>query len=292
MRSLSIQSLAILFTLTVYVNLHAQMGPVYLFELNRSGSSKTDFVHDDGGRDLSYQSTKLGFRWMQPLDFESSFVASIGFKTVEYDFGGEAPALWGDVETISGALLYEREISEIWSLLSVGFAEVAYETGASAGDGLTWGVAVGGKYVSSDRFQWVLGVAFVSRLEDNDLVFPLLGFEWQVSDRLQISSLLGLSATYDLSGDGTSVLETGFDFNLTDFRLQSDSTDEVERAIRPEGFGWYVSYSRQLLDWVRFSVKVTAVGETEFEFREAGNKLETYKIDSGMVASAGFTFVF
>ena len=43
---------------------------------------------------------------------------------------------------------------------------------------------------------------------------------------------------------------------------------------------------------VNISVKVTAVTETEFELREGGHGVETYKTEAGMVASVGFTFTF
>ena len=228
--------------------LHAQMMPVYSLEFNRSGSTRVDFDGDEN-RDLSTQSTQLGLNWVLPIDTESTLVTSFGFEITEFNFGGEGSALWQDVETLNTAIIYERELSGKWSVISIGFAEAAYEKGASAGDAVTWGMALGGKYAKTDRFSWMLGVGFFSRLEDGDMVLPVLGFEWKVNDRLLISSLLGLGVTYDLSGDGTVYLETGFDFNLTDFRLKDDGADGASRAIRPEGLGWYVSYNRRLLEW-------------------------------------------
>jgi len=269
---------------------NAQMGAVsWSMGLEHSMSSDMDF-QDNAGNAISYQVSEVGLSFVLPMDMKSSLISSVGYKRTDYDF--KTAQLWDDSESISGSLLFQSQLSDRWSLLALALMDASYENGADFNDSISWGVAIGGKYAKSDTFSWLLGVGYFSRLEDDSLILPIAGFEWQVSDRFMVSSLMGLSASYDLTGDGSSVIEMGMDFNLTDMRLKDDGADNASRAIRPEGVGFYIGYHHQLTEWMLVSCKVTAVSEQKFETRENGKKTDSFKTDGGVVGSLGLTLTF
>ncbi len=267
----------------------AQLDTICSVNMEHAISQEVD-IHGSDSNGLSYSSTEAEFAFIRPLSPGSMVMASVGYNRTQYDF--KSDALWDDMESISSLLMYERGLNDRWSLLTIGFIQSAYENGADFGDSISWGLGVGGKYKRSDTLNYLFGIGYFSRLEDDALIIPLIGIEWQINDRLALNSMLGMELVYDITGDHRNMLSAGLDYNLTDFRLKKDSADETDRAIRPEGVGIYLGYTRQLSESLQFNVKATAVSEGKFETRENGHKISTVKTDAGVVGSVGFSYRF
>lgn len=96
------------------------------------------------------------------------------------------------------------------------------EDEADAGDSIVVGGASGLRYSASDTLEVELGVAALSRLEDDTWIWPYLGFRWRPTERLEFSAQgTQLEARVHLNDDW-SVFGRA-EYALQQFRLNDDN---------------------------------------------------------------------
>lgn len=95
---------------------------------------------------------------------------------------------WNDVYMVNLTPAVTYAVNERWAVTVGGLIEFAGEGGADVGESFTGGGFVSVRHKCTDTFAISLGVAAKSRLEDDALVLPLIGVQWQVSEGVRVSS--------------------------------------------------------------------------------------------------------
>ncbi|MEM9550724.1 MAG: hypothetical protein AAGA05_06100 [Pseudomonadota bacterium] len=216
----------------------AQGGP----PLGWSTSFDTLFLYQ-GDTDLSDAgsvSVNRGFlrgRALYTSDQGYSAGISLGYGRYFYNFDLPGAMPWDDVEDISLSFPVSFPINDRVNMFVVPSLRYDYESDAKASDGDTYGVFAGVTWKLSDRLTIGPGLGAFTQIEDDDLeVFPSLLIEWEIADRLSLSTLdapgaslgPGLGLNYDVS----DTLRIGLSARVqsTRFRLDDD-------GIAPGGVG-------------------------------------------------------
>jgi hypothetical protein len=178
--------------------------------------------------------------------------------------------------TISPRLSVQHD--EHWGWFVGGIIQFSGEADTHVDDAATFGGYAGARYSFSDNFGLSFGFAAKSRLEDDAIVIPLIGLDWNVNDRVTISTEGTTGSIHvKLSDQWGAVLSGGWE--LRDYRLDSDSPlpDGVVSDSRvPIGlsFEWKPSPNTTL------SIGGGAVVWQEFQFRDSdGNKVSETNTD-------------
>lgn len=94
---------------------------------------------------------------------------------------------------VGASLFSEHKLSDRWSTTVGGFVSLSFEEGADLGESLAGGALATLGYRWSPTLQTSLGPLFISRANDDPLIVPAIGVEWQPTEALLIS-LRGLRA--------------------------------------------------------------------------------------------------
>ncbi len=109
-----------------------------------------------------------------------------------------------------------------WSVLAGAIVEFAGEPGADLGDSFTAGGFGGVRVALAENFALTLGAAAKSSLEDDAIIYPLVGIEWQITPTVSFSTAgPGARLTAELTDSWAVFLQAGF--QLREYRLDDDS---------------------------------------------------------------------
>ena len=142
----------------------------------------------------------------------------------------EIPAVWTSINTTRFDASLEWKASQQLQIFGGGMTRWAAEEGASLSDGFEAGGAIGAAWAFSERLVLGGGVGMRTRILDDPLWFPIIVVEWQIAERLRLSSRLtsgwanqsGAELVYELR-EGLDVgLAVVFDYQR--FRLSDDAS--------------------------------------------------------------------
>jgi hypothetical protein len=218
----------------------AQFGPMIGLGGEYSHSSRADF-RDGSDNSVEIRQASSSISYIQPFQDGSSLVLGFSAERSDYDFNSPMP--WEKVNDVTSFVMMEKATNSSWTLAGLGMVRSAWDSEARFEDGFGWGAGLGGKYHYSESLSFLVGFGYFSQLEGSGLWVPLVGVEWQITDRLNLEGLMGLQLNYDLFGNGAGILSLGFDYSLSDFRLKKDALSGLESAIRPEGTAASISYT-------------------------------------------------
>lgn len=164
------------------------------------------------------------------LPLSDDFTLALGAEAEwsRYDFSGrevEALGLDTDAEDVfvgQFAGLGTYELNDTWQLVLGGSISWGGDFDASFSDGLGGSGLLGVTYRFTPRFSLTPGVLALARLEDDALVVPVLGLEWEISDAWRLRSVgPGAELTWSANDDWNFFLR-GL-YRPRDFRLASDA---------------------------------------------------------------------
>lgn len=196
--------------------------------LSAPGQLKTDM--DKGG---DFRWWGMGLNLGVTRQFTAALSAGITgqWATERWSFSQpnalDTVAPWQDIQRPSVGLNLGYNLSQDLSFFVAPQLEWAYETGASASDGMNYGAVVGVTKVFSPTLFVGLGLGAFRQIDENRY-FPFVIVNWQISDALRLSNPLqagpaggaGLELAYALSDDWE--LAGGAAYRDYRFRLKSD----------------------------------------------------------------------
>lgn len=269
------------FTITTYGD--------YTFDADFDEGSGSMVVNRFGvGLGISGQPTEK-LRLGAGIDHEASF----------YNFDGDVSIL-GSAEPIDEATLTSLyasagfNLAEAWWLNAGGGARAGVEGHASHEDGLTYFGYIAPTYQPNKNLRFGAGVLVASRLEDDELIVPIVIVEWRINDVLSLSNAPGV-----LRGPGAQLVyrysdSLSFTFDASyeqrEFRLDEDAiVDEgVARDTRiPVALGaiW------NPLESLRISLRGGLSFGTELElFDDEGESVFNSDLDTAPFASVNLSF--
>src|SRR5262249_44783307 len=108
-----------------------------------------------------------------------------------------------------------------WAVVGGGLFEFAGERDVDVEDAVTYGGYVGVRHKFSDNFAATLGLVAKTRLEDTAIFLPLVGVDWNITDKLTLSSSATSVKVTDKLDDHWSFWVSGA-WELREYRLEDD----------------------------------------------------------------------
>lgn len=197
-----------------------RVGPGYMHQF------ETDA--DSGGVSFSADRWRLDLGTRIP--FSDALSVSIGAESEwsVYDFDGPVAAATGlgeDAEDLfvgQLGVLAMYDLNDTWQVMVGGTISWGGDFEASFSDGLGGSGLLGVTYRFSPRFSLSPGVLALARLEDDALVVPVLGVDWQITESWRLRSIgPGAELTWR-ANDQWTVFVRGL-YRPRDFRLAPDA---------------------------------------------------------------------
>ncbi len=204
---------------------------------------------DDSPTDVSVTRTGLIADVAFPVNERLRLSLNTDFEASWYEFDSDAGVglfadPFNDVYRIRVAPGFFYAINQQWGVLGGGIVELAGESDADVGDAATYGGYIGARYAFSEDFAMTGGFQAKTRIEDNALFLPILGFEWRVTPRVTLATSgpgVGLRLNAMLNEEWS--FSIGASWEPRDYRLGDESPipDGVARDERVPviaGFTW------------------------------------------------------
>ena len=239
----------------------------------------------DAGATIAYQASD---QWRFTLD--------LGSGLHWYDFDGDlglgAGDIMQDARTHDLRLTAIHIIDQTWSVIAGATINAGYEDGADFGDALTFGGFGGAGYRVNDRLSLQFGAAVRSQLEDNALVLPYLGIQYQLSGTTALRSKgLGLELSMDINEQLTASIFA--QYRADAFRL-ADDNDVLPAGVLDDRMV-IIGASATWQPNSQFSLSAT-IGATlwrELEFRNNnGDDIGDLETDTSPIISMRASFDF
>ncbi len=203
------------------------------FKLN-TGYEHTFGTGIDNGGDFDAGRFRIGVTGKTNLARDLDMSMHLGYEYSTYGFegtttfGGTEP--WEDINTIDLGAIFTYNPANDWSLWTGPIFRFSSESGADFGDGFSGGGVGGMTLELSDDFIIGGGFGFVSRLEENPKLFPIIIIEWSLTDDLHLSTRgasrtlgkSGIELIYDVAPDWE--LAAGAAYETRVFRLDDEGT--------------------------------------------------------------------
>ncbi|PWR03508.1 hypothetical protein DKT77_06535 [Meridianimarinicoccus roseus] len=184
----------------------------------------------DGGGDVAVTRYFGGLSVTRLGASGGSVGASIGAGGADYSFGGAVAAPWGDIRDRRVSFSLRAPLGQRGSVIVVPSLRESAENGAELSDGRTYGGFAAVFWRLSDSFTIGPGIGVFSRLERDRQIFPFLAIDWDITDRINLSTGQGVGATQgpglSLSYAVTDALRVGVAGRIesAEFRLNDTGT--------------------------------------------------------------------
>jgi hypothetical protein len=223
----------------------------YLFETNIDGGGEIA---------LTRVPLEIGADWT--ISKQLTISAGMRYELDLYDFKGVSSLgadPWDDVHN----LVLDARV--VWALDQrtriFGGPVVAWnrESGADWGSAVTAGGLIGANYAFSRRLVVGAGVGFITLLEDDPFVYPLIILNWQITEKTYLTSRAGpagVAATgLELAHRIDEHWEVGVGgrFEFRRFRLDSS-------GVAPDGVGEETNFPA----WIRLSYRFAETFKLDF----------------------------
>lgn len=149
---------------------------------------RTDLTDTAAGR-FTHDRGHLRLRGRIPLRDDLELL--LGARQQRDNFGfSNIVAPWSSINTTQIDAALQWQATEQWQVFGGGMARWAAEQGGSLSDGFEGGGAIGAAYAFSKDLVLGGGVGVQTRIEDDLLIYPIIVADWQITDRLRLSTRL------------------------------------------------------------------------------------------------------
>ncbi len=256
---------------------------------------------DNGGDfDVSewFVRPSIGYSW----DRKTGIALALGGGETYYGFSGSSGLAgsnpWDRIRDLRVSLPIRFSPLEDVEVFVIPSIRTNAEAGASLNDGRTEGVIAGAMWQITDTFAIGPGAGWFSEIEDNSTVFPVLLIDWQITDRLRLSTGRGLAAS---RGGGLTLdwkANENLSFGLTGryefVRFRLDDNGPAPGGVgQNEGFPLVatVNYAFSPLVSISGFAGMKFAGELELEDRN-GNSIDSSDYDTAPMAGVTFRMQF
>jgi len=204
---------------------------------------------DDSPTDVSVARTGLIVDFGIPVSDRFKLSMNTDFEASWYSFDSEPSAglfadPFNDVYRFRVSPGFFYAINQQWGVIGGAIVEFAGESDADIGDSATYGGYAGARYAFNEDFAMTAGLQAKTRIEDDMLFLPILGFEWRVTPRVTLATSgpgIGLRLTTMLNEEWSFSLGASWeprDYRLSDDAPIPDGVARDERVPVIAGFTW------------------------------------------------------
>tara|TARA_B100001248_G_scaffold261719_1_gene253861 strand:- start:16630 stop:17625 length:996 start_codon:yes stop_codon:yes gene_type:complete len=222
------------------INLHFTQDASYFFDADLRDGSIADFEDND---EFSIFRAKSALNHRSEL-FQGTFDVEGYYEFSRYNYNDKNTSLTANGRKfvddtfdaghrigIDGA--YHHHIDQIWGLYARGILEGAAMQGASLRNAGRFAAEGGMTFAPNPNFMVSLGLMWFKFLNDNNRLYPTVGFSWTIDDRFDFGMTHSLTditlfGHLDTWMDGRLVFDLSVAYQLRQYRV-SDS------AVAPAG---------------------------------------------------------
>jgi hypothetical protein len=249
-----------------------------------------------GDFDLGY--FEAGVAYNTSLNDDLRLRVGLSTQQSYYDFnevttiipGTDDP--WGHLQAyrLNGLML--GRINEHWAWFGGLEVRAAFESGADLGDSLEVRGTGGAEYTVSEDLNFTLGVAVGTQIEDDVLVIPLLGIEWDINEKTRLASQgLGLILSYEVM-EHWSVGVFGA-YELRDWRLDESRSVNADGVAREERVLLGLELRHRPSNKFEFAIEGGVVAWQKLESLDSGgDKVGTQEFDPAPFVGVSVIFRF
>jgi hypothetical protein len=118
-----------------------------------------------------------------------------GYGQDDYRFSGTSEQPWNNIDNYRVGVFSRWGFRNGWTAFGAGSVRAYGEPDASFSQSLTAALFGGASFRFSDRLKLGPGLGVVGQLEDNPRYFPIVVIDWDITERLSLSTGGGLAAT-------------------------------------------------------------------------------------------------
>ena len=235
---------------------------------------KSDF--DGAPGDFSVSRTLIGVTLADSINDSASYSLDFLAERSSYDFGAASTLAPGSSDPLDDALSFTLtpsfrfELNDDWAVRAGGALIVAGETDADFSQSIRASIFGGVEHRLSDRLTVSLLLVAWSRLEDDAIIFPLIGVSWRINELMRVQTRgLGAEFISDL-GNGWS-LGARAAWEYREFRLNDDSSAPLpEGVMRDSGVIASLELAWKPSSDVVLAIEGGGVFAQELEFLDRG----------------------
>lgn len=174
---------------------------------SRLGIEQYGALDPSGAEDFLVRRSGVDLRATRQGVGDGFFGARLAFEASTYEFDDVTSVAPGVVEPVQDALegrfdlLWRSGSTDTWSPSFAGSIYAAGESEADFSDSVTWSATAAVTYRIDEDFAIVGGVLVRAALEDDPLVLPILGVEWEIDERSRVRTRIDdptIEYQYDL----------------------------------------------------------------------------------------------
>ena len=219
----------------------------------------------DGGGEVSshFFSARAGVPLL--LNDDGLIALSAAYHLNSYEFSGGSPTSfaalnpWSDIHSARLAMPIRWKFDDKWSVFGLPSIRYVGEDGADFGDGISGGLLSGFSYKFSDRLTLGPGFGFLTQIEDDPSIFPIILIDWKLTDSISLTTgpatgaTLGPGVELNWKVSDKLTFATGARYERLRFRLDSNSTASAGGIGQDRGIPVYGALSYQA-DFLRFTL--------------------------------------
>ncbi len=249
----------------------------------------------------SYSLSRFGAEADIGLDLGEGWRLAIGLSgdVSVYDFDNATTIIPGagaepfdDIYTFRAIPRLSHRLDDKWSYTIGGILEASGESGADVGESISGGGLFSVRYRFNENFSLSGGIGAKSSLGESAFVFPLLGIEWKITEKLRFETR-GLGGALTLKvNDAWSVAFEG-EYDRHEFRLDDSRATLREGVVRDTRvpIGLSVTYSPTPSIDLTLRGGIVAWQEFRVETRN-GTEVSELRSDPAGFVGGGVTFRF
>jgi hypothetical protein len=197
----------------------------------------------------------------------------VKYQFDSYSFGGQTVDPWGTINTLQPTTILKMRLSDKLGVYGGATFRFAFEDSAHMGQAFTAGGLLGCNFAVSSNLTLGAGVAYVTRLEEDNQVLPIITVNWQLADNMLLTvgfldvATMGYGAEFSYMVAPKWLASAGLQYHSARFRLLSNN------KAAPDGVGQESSatlYGRGTFQATRF------VSASAFAGIVAGGRLQVY----------------
>lgn len=243
-------------------------------DVSQSAALSSD-LHDDGDGRLGSYSTTAALKF-QGVRNRHAFDVSFGYSHSYYDFSAVSP--FSDVNTLSANAFYSCGLGGRWSAFGVAHGSLSSESGAGLSDGGRLVLGGGAGYAISESLSFGLGVAAVSRMDNEWLPLPCGYLKWQIDERWSLRAFDGVAVIFDAFGDGSLLFNASCEYTNANIRL-TKSAGGVKRSVSDNTVNMVFGATYNFGGYFYVSGSVGANVYRRLIFRYGGHSAEEFSAD-------------
>lgn len=226
---------------------------------------------DDAPGEFSVNRALFGVELTGSINDDTAYSLDFQAEQSSYDFNGATSLIAGTGDPLDDALSFSVTpsfrfaINDAWAVRAGGSVSFSGETDAEASESIRGGLFGGVEHRISDRLTVTLLLVAWTRLEDDAIVFPMIGVSWQINDLMRLQTRgLGAEFISDL-GNGWS-LGARAAWEYREFRLSEESSAPLpDGVLRDSGVVFSAELAWKPSPDVVLAIEAGGVFSQEFE---------------------------